>query len=210
MQTYDLILFLIIIPIVFTSFKAFKDSILFNKLLFNAYRIKHFKEWYRFFSHGLVHADMMHLGFNMYVLWMFGDIVMDFFTYYFGVMANLAFLGLFIPALFFSSLGSYFKHKDNGHYNAVGASGAVSAIVFASIILYPEGRMGLLFIPFMIPSWLFGLLYLGFTAYMDKKQMDNIGHNAHFWGSIYGVIFILILKPETFIHFFRVILMVGN
>ena len=205
MESYDLILLLIIIPIAFTSFKAFKDNSLFNKLLFNAYRIKHFKEWYRFFSHGLVHADMMHLGFNMYVLWMFGDIVMDFFTYYFGVMANLAFLGLFIPALILSSLGSYFKHKDNGNYSAVGASGAVSAVVFASIILYPEGRMGLLFIPFMIPSWLFGLLYLGFTAYMDKKQMDNIGHNAHFWGSIYGVLFILALRPERFVHFFQVI-----
>lgn len=210
MQSYDLILLLIIIPIAFTSFKAFKSESLFNKLLFNAYRIKHFKEWYRFFSHGLVHGDMMHLGFNMYVLWIFGDIVMDFFTYYFGVVANLAFLGLFIPSLFFSSLGSYFKHKDNVHYNAVGASGAVSAIVFASILLYPEGKMGLLFLPFMIPSWLFGLLYLAFTAYMDKKQMDNIGHNAHFWGSIYGVVFILLLRPETFIHFYQVILSVGR
>ncbi|RUA31739.1 MAG: rhomboid family intramembrane serine protease [Bacteroidetes bacterium] len=205
MHSYDLILFLIIIPIVFTSFKAFKDQNIFGKLLFNAYRIKHFKEWYRFFSHGLVHADMMHLGFNMYVLWMFGDIVMIFFTNYFGMMANLVFLGLFIPALFLSSLGSYFKHKDNPHYNAVGASGAVSAIVFASIILYPEGRMGLLFIPFMIPSWLFGLLYLGFTAYMDKKQMDNIGHNAHFWGSVYGVVYIIALRPERLVHFFQVI-----
>ncbi|MCK5857081.1 MAG: rhomboid family intramembrane serine protease [Bacteroidales bacterium] len=206
MQSYDLILLLIIIPIIFTSLKAIKDQSVFNKLLFNAYRIKHFKEWYRFFSHGLIHADYMHLGFNMYVLWIFGDIVMDFFTFYFGMMANLVFLGLFIPALFFSSLGSFIKHKDNPNYNAVGASGAVSAIVFASIILYPEGRMGLLFIPVMIPSWLFGLLYLGFTAYMDRKQMDNIGHNAHFWGSIYGILFILILKPSTFLHFFQVIL----
>lgn len=206
MQSYELILFLIIIPIVFISFKAFKDESLFNKLLFNAYRIKHFKEWYRFFSHGLIHADMMHLGFNMYVLWMFGDIVMLFFNSYFGFMANLAFLGLFISALFFSSLSSFIKHKDNAHYNAVGASGAVSAIVFASIMLYPEGRMGLLFIPFMIPSWLFGFLYLGFTAYMDKKQMDNIGHNAHLWGSIYGVLFIIVFRPETFLHLFQVIL----
>jgi membrane associated rhomboid family serine protease len=206
MEKHNLIIILLIIPIIFTSLKALKDQSVFNKLLFNAYRIKHFKEWYRFFSHGLVHADYMHLGFNMYVLWIFGDIVMTFFSIYFGALANLAFLGLFIPALIISSMGSYFKHKDNPHYNAVGASGAVSAIVFASIILYPEGRMGLLFIPVMIPSWLFGLLYLGFTAYMDKKQMDNIGHNAHFWGSIYGIVYILILKPETFIHFFRVII----
>jgi membrane associated rhomboid family serine protease len=206
MEKHNLIIILLIIPIIITSLKALKDQSIFNKLLFNAYRIKHFKEWYRFFSHGLVHADYMHLGFNMYVLWIFGDIVMTFFSIYFGALANLAFLGLFIPALIISSMGSYFKHKDNPHYNAVGASGAVSAIVFASIILYPEGRMGLLFIPVMIPSWLFGLLYLGFTAYMDKKQMDNIGHNAHFWGSIYGIVYILILKPETFIHFFRVII----
>jgi membrane associated rhomboid family serine protease len=119
-------------------------------------------------------------------------------------MANLYFLGLFIPALALSSLNTFFKHKENPNYNAVGASGAVSAVVFASIILYPEGRMGLLFIPFMIPSWLFGLLYLGFTAFMDKKQMDNIGHNAHFWGSIYGILYILVLEPSSFIHFFPV------
>jgi membrane associated rhomboid family serine protease len=205
MQSYDIIILLIIIPIIFTSVKAFNDSELFHKLLFNAARIKYQKEWYRFFSHGLVHADWMHLGFNMYVLWAFGDIVMNFFSYYYGTMANLYFLGLFIPALALSSLNTFFKHKENPNYNAVGASGAVSAVVFASIILYPEGRMGLLFIPFMIPSWLFGLLYLGFTAFMDKKQMDNIGHNAHFWGSIYGILYILILEPNSFIHFFHVI-----
>lgn len=205
MHAYDLIVFLLIIPTVFTSIKAFNNSEIFHKLLFNATRIKYHKEWYRFFSSGLVHADWMHLGFNMYVLWMFGDIVMDFFDYYYGIMANLAFLGLYIPALAISSLGSYFKHKENPNYNAVGASGAVSAVVFASIILYPEGQMGLLFIPFMIPSWLFGLLYLAFTAYMDKKQMDNIGHNAHLWGSIYGIAYVLLLKPSSIFHFIQVI-----
>jgi len=205
MEKYNLIVLLIIIPIVFTSIKAFSDPGLFHKFLFSPARIKYQKEWYRFFSYGLVHADWMHLIFNMYVLWAFGDMVMLFFTHYFGVMSNLIFLGLFVPGIALSSLGTYFKHKENPNYSAVGASGAVSAVVFASIILYPEGRMGLLFIPFMIPSWLFGLLYLGFTAFMDKKQMDNIGHNAHFWGSIYGVIYVLILKPERFLHFFHVI-----
>lgn len=205
MHAYDLIIILLILPTVFTSIKAFNNSEIFHKLLFNATRIKYQKEWYRFFSSGLIHADWMHLGFNMYVLWMFGDIVMDFFDYYYGVLANLAFLGLYIPALAISSLGSYVKNRENPNYNAVGASGAVSAVVFASIILYPEGRMGLLFIPFMLPSWLFGLLYLAFTAYMDKKQMDNIGHNAHLWGSIYGIAYVLLLKPSSIIHFIQVI-----
>jgi len=205
MQSYDLIILIIIIPIIFTSVKAFNNSNLFQKLLFNAARIKYQKEWYRFFTHGLIHADWMHLGFNMYVLWIFGDVVMDFFSHYYGVMANIYFLGLFVPALGLASLGSYFKHKENPNYNAVGASGAVSAVVFASIILYPEGRMGLFIIPPIIPSWLFGILYLALTAYLDKKQIDNIGHNAHFWGSIYGVVYILILKPDAFLHFFYVI-----
>ena len=207
MQSYDLILLILIIPIVLTSYRAFKDPYLFSKLLFNATRIKYQKEWYRFFTHGLVHGDWMHLIFNIYVLWIFGDLVMMFFTYMYGVAwANLAFLGLFIPALPLSSISTYLKHKENPNYNAVGASGAVSAVVFASIILYPEGRMGLLFIPVMIPSWLFGLLYLAFTAYMDKKQLDNIGHNAHFWGSIYGIIYVLLLNPYSFVHFYHVIL----
>jgi len=123
---------------------------------------------------------------------------MMFFTYLYGpLVANLLFLGLFIPALPLSSISTYLKHKENPNYNAVGASGAVSAVVFASIILYPEGRMGLLFIPVMIPSWLFGLLYLVFTAYMDKKQMDNIGHNAHFWGSIYGIVYVLLIPAPS-------------
>jgi membrane associated rhomboid family serine protease len=207
MQSYDLIILLLIIPIIYTSARAFKDYTLFNKLLFNATRIKYQKEWYRFFTHGLVHGDWMHLIFNIYVLWIFGDLVMKLFSGLYGpLVANLLFLGLFVPALPLSSISTYLEHKENPNYNAVGASGAVSAVVFASIILYPEGRMGLLFIPVMIPSWLFGLLYLAFTAYMDKKQMDNIGHNAHFWGSIYGIVYVLLVNPYSFIHFFHVIL----
>ena len=205
MASYDLILVLIIIPTIFLSVKAFNDESIFRKLLFSPVRIKYNKEWYRFFSSGFIHIDWMHLGFNMYVLWLFGDIVMTFFDYYYGSLANLAFLALYIPALAISSISTYLKHKDNVGYSAVGASGAVSAVVFASIILYPQGSMGLLFIPFMIPSWLFGMLYLGFTIYMDRKQVDNIGHNAHLWGSIYGVAFVILLRPDTIVNFFYTI-----
>ena len=207
MESYDIILLILIAPIIYMSAKAFKDPVLYHKLMFNPSRIKYGKEWYRFFTVGLVHADWMHLIFNVYVLWIFGDLVMMIFNYLWGIgLANLAFIGLFIPALAVSGISTYLKYKENPNYNAVGASGAVSAVVFASIILYPEGRMGLLFIPVMIPSWLFGLLYLAFTAYMDKKQIDNVGHNAHFWGSIYGIAYVLLIKPDSFIHFAHVVM----
>lgn len=193
------------IPIVLVSYKAFHNGETFDKLKFNPYLIIQNKEWYRFVSHGFVHADWIHLIFNVYVLWAFGDIVMEFFSYYFGNLANLYFLGLFFPALIASSLYSFFKHKKNYYYNAVGASGAVSAVVFASIILYPEGRMGLILFPIMLPSWIFGGLYLIYTIIMSRKNIDNIGHDAHLWGSVYGIIYIIVFVPNALTYFLNYI-----
>ena len=194
----NLILLLILIVTGATSYMAFNNGEAFDKMKFNAYAIQRYKQWYRFFTYGFVHANWMHLIFNLYVLWAFGKIVLVFFNYYFGNLANLYFLGLYIPAIALSSVWDFFRHRDDAYYNAVGASGAVSAVVFASIILYPQGKMGLLFIPVMIPSWIFGGLYLTYTIVMSKKQMDNIGHDAHFWGAIYGIVFTLITVPYAF------------
>ncbi len=101
----------------------------------------------------------------------------------------------------FSVLFDYGKHKHDPAYNAVGASGAVSAVVFASIILYPGGGIYLFFIPVEIPSPVFGILYLIYSAYMARRGRDNIGHHAHFWGAIYGVVFTIALKPVLFLYF---------
>jgi len=197
----NLILILIIIITGATSYMAFNNSEAFDKMTFNAYAIQKHNQWYRFFTYGFIHAGWMHLIFNLYVLWAFGDIVIQFFHYYFGNLTNLYFIGLYFPAIALSSVWDFFRHRDDAYYNAVGASGAVSAVVFASIILYPQGRMGLIFIPIMLPSWIFGGLYLVYTIVMSKKQMDNIGHDAHFWGAIYGIVYTLVTVPNAFSGF---------
>jgi len=202
----NLILVLILIVTGTTSYMAFNNSEAFDKMKFNAYAIQKHRQWYRFFTYGFIHANWMHLIFNLYVLWAFGDIVIQFFQYYFGSLSNLYFIGLYFPAIALSSVWDFFRHRNDAYYNAVGASGAVSAVVFASIILYPQGKMGLLFIPIMLPSWIFGGLYLVYTIVMSKKQMDNIGHDAHFWGAIYGIVFTLLAVPDAFSNFINTIM----
>lgn len=197
----NLILILILIITGVTSYMAFNNTEAFDKMKFNAYAILHHRQWHRFFTYGFIHANWMHLIFNLYVLWAFGKIVMLFFQYHFGNFANLYFIGLYFPAIALSSLWDFFRHCDDAYYNAVGASGAVSAVVFASIILYPQGQMGLIFIPIMLPSWIFGGLYLVYTIVMSRKQIDNIGHDAHFWGAIYGIAYTLLTVPNAFKNF---------
>lgn len=188
---------------VVVSVIAFQRRDIFNQLKFNAYDIKHFKKYYRFLSYGLIHADWMHLAVNMFVLYSFGDIVSQFFDHYFGLKGNVYFLLLYIGGLAFSTLIDFGKYKDDPYYNAVGASGAVAAVVFSSILLYPAGEIFLFFIPIGIPAPLFGILYLGYSVYMGKRGTDNIGHNAHFWGAIYGLIFTVAIKPEFFTLFIQ-------
>lgn len=185
------------------SFLAFQNTVLFDRLKFNAYYIKHDKEWYRFFSYALLHADWTHLLINMFVLWSFADVVQMFFGRDYNALGGLVFLGLYLGGVIFSTLFDFIKNKDNIYYNAVGASGAVSAVVFASIILYPVGSIRFIFIPIDIPSWVFGILYLVYSAYMGKRSQDNVGHNAHFWGAIYGIVYTLIINPDYLMGFYR-------
>lgn len=192
---------LIIIITAVISVVALNDRDIFNKLKFNAFDIKHNKQVYRFFTHAFVHVDWMHLLVNMYVLYTFSEVVMTFFRYYFGYKAGYYFVLLYIGGIIFSSLFDFFKHKENVSYNAVGASGAVASVVFASIILHPGASIYFFFIPIGIPAALFGLVYLVYSAYMAKKGNDNIGHNAHFWGSIFGILYTIILNPGFLTRF---------
>lgn len=194
---------LIIIITAVISLVAFNDREIFDKLKFNAFDIKHNKQAYRFFTHAFVHVDWMHLLVNMYVLYTFSDVVITFFQYYFGYKAGYYFVLLYIGGIIFSSLFDFFKHKENVAYSAVGASGAVASVVFASIILHPGASIYFLFIPIGIPAAIFGLIYLIYSAYMAKRGNDNIGHNAHFWGSIFGIIYTIILNPEFITRFFH-------
>jgi len=187
---------IIIIAItVLISIMAFNNKELFDKLKFNPYAIKEHNQWWRFLSHALLHSDWMHLIINMYVLYSFSSIVE---TEYYNALSFRGlfyFILLYVGGVLFSTLFDYSRNKSNPYYNAVGASGAVSAVVFASILIYPGGSIFLFPIPFPLPSWIFGILYLVYSAYMGKKAKDNIGHYAHLWGAIYGIVFTLITMP---------------
>jgi membrane associated rhomboid family serine protease len=190
---------------VIISILSFSNSELFNTLKFNAYFIKERKEGWRFFSYALVHSGWMHLLINMWVLYSFGEIVEQILMVSFKMKGVLYFFLLYLGGILFSTLFDFGKHKNDPYYNAVGASGAVSAVVFASILLYPEGSIFVFPIPFSLPSWVFGILYLIYSAYMGQKGTDSIGHNAHFWGAIFGLVFIIILIPSSIENFFSAV-----
>ena len=195
---------LTIIIIVITSVVSvlcFNNAELFDKLKFNAYDVKHNNQWYRFFSYGFVHAGWVHLFINMLVFYSFGGIVETYFRFFFPEKHLLYYLLLFTGGLLLSIIPAFGKHKNDVFYNAVGASGAVAAVIFSSIILYPTGKIMFFFIPIGIPAPVFGILYIAYELYMSKKANDNIGHDAHLWGAIFGVVYTIAIKPQFFLLF---------
>ena len=196
--TYGIMLFTIA-----ASIFGFTNQELFDRLKFNAFDVHHSKQWYRFFSYGFLHANWVHLLVNMFVLYSFGNKAEHLYMGYFHEQYILYYLLLYTGGLLLSIIPAFGKHKNDVFYNAVGASGAISAVIFVTILIIPKAPIGIMFIPFEIPAWIFGGLYLVYEAYMSRRANDNIGHDAHFWGAIYGVIFTLLLKPalaEIFLH----------
>ena len=189
------ITYIIIFLTVAVSAYAMNSEEWFSRLRFNAYDVKHSNQWYRFFTYGFLHAGFVHLFINMLVLYSFGVIVESYFKIYFPGKSGLYFIMLYVGGLILSIIPAFGKHKNDVFYNAVGASGAVSAVVFSSIILYPAGKIFLFFIPVPIPAPVFGVLYVAYEYYMAKRGGDNIGHDAHLWGALFGVIFTISLKP---------------
>lgn len=189
----------------FISILAFSRPELTGQLKFNAYAIHSHHQYYRFFSHTLVHGGVAHLVFNMLVLLSFGIAVEEYYRTIWGVNGLFYYFVLYWGGALLSSAPSYFKHRYNSGYNAVGASGAISAIVFASILFDPGNKIYIFLIPFGIPAFIFGAAYLIFSAWMARRNVGNIGHDAHFWGAIFGFIFTLLLKPDLIVRFFRLI-----
>jgi membrane associated rhomboid family serine protease len=183
---------IIIIITCLVSFTAFSNEKLMNDLIFHPPAITNRNQWYRFFSCGLIHADIMHLAFNMYSFYLFGEIVEKAFVQVFGSSGKIIYLFMYIISLAISLLPTYLKNKHNYHYYSLGASGAVSAVIFAGIFLYPTMGLGIFPIPFHIPGFIFGPLYLIVSAYLAKKGNGNINHSAHIWGAIFGVVFLIV------------------
>jgi len=175
------------------SIVAFSSTTIKEQLLFKPVLIQKRNEWYRFFTSGLIHADWEHLLFNMLTLYLFGEGLETQFNRdnLFGENGAILYSTLYISAFPFSMITSYWKHKQNTRYASLGASGAVSAILFASILLNPTIKIGFFILPPVIPGFVFGPAYLLLSSYLNKKGKDNINHAAHIAGAIYGVIFTL-------------------
>jgi membrane associated rhomboid family serine protease len=198
-----MITYLLIAITVITSVLTFGNQKLFSEAVFNPFIIDSRKQYYRFISAGFIHADWMHLLFNMYALYLFGTNVEIAFKEIFQGFGTLAYVVLYFSALIMSSMFSYFKNKENPRYNAVGASGAVSAVLFVSIILFPSQKLMIFPIPFFIPSYILGPMYLVYSYYMGRKGTDNIGHDSHLFGALWGVLFIIVLWKDALSHFVR-------
>ena len=182
------------------SYLAFQNSELMSKLQFNAAQIIHRKEYYRLVSHAFIHANWAHLGVNMLVLYFFGRNIESYFGYYFARSANAYFVLLYFGGILASNIWSLVKNRNNYYYNAVGASGAVSAVLFASIFFDPWNLL-YLFAVIPIPGILFAIGYLFYSYQMSKKKQDNVAHDAHFLGAVFGFLFPILLKPSLFDRF---------
>ena len=198
-----IITFLIIGLTSISSIMAFSNPAMMGSSLFYPFAIRERREWYRFLTSGFIHADFLHLFVNMYVLYSFGSILEQvYLPFLLNDKARLAYVLLYVVALVVSDIPSYFKHRYDATYRGLGASGAVAAVVFACIMIdpWPGGGQGiyLFFIPVAIPPIIFGLVYLAYSAYMGKFGKDNVNHDAHFYGSVVGLLFPLLFEPGLF------------
>jgi membrane associated rhomboid family serine protease len=190
LEGINTVVLIVIIANVIFSIKGFEDYAFLDKYKFQVSRVKG-DEKIRMLTSGFLHVDWMHLILNMYVLYAFGNIVISF-------LGTLPFLIIYFGSLIAGSLYTLQYHKNEPYYSAVGASGAVSGIVYASILLYPGMSLYLFFIPVPIPGYIFGVGYLLYSIYGMKKQVGNVGHAAHLGGVIGGFALTLLLNPVLF------------
>jgi len=184
------------------SIPAFKNPELFYKYDFAPYQVEKNKEWYRFLTHAVLHGDWAHLILNMLVLFFFGDVTQHYFEAYAGGRGIFYYILLYLGGIMFAVLPTYKKYKDDPNYHSVGASGAVSAVLFSSVIFSP-GTSICLYGLLCFPGIVWAILYLVYSYYQGKKGGDNINHDAHFWGAIYGIGLTAIAVPESLPAFFN-------
>lgn len=192
--TFSLIAINVIISLIGIS-----NTVFLEKAMMWPYRIKREKQYYRFITSGFIHADWVHLFFNMFSFFYFGGAIENYFAEY-GLGGNVSYILLYFAGMVIADLPSYVKNQDNYDYRALGASGAVSAVIFACILFNPWGTILIYFIP--MPFIVFGFVYLGYCIYMSKRNIGHVNHDAHLWGSLFGLIFtailIAVLQPEMF------------
>ncbi|MBD0822567.1 rhomboid family intramembrane serine protease [Aestuariibaculum marinum] len=190
MGNLNLITIVIIAANVLISYKGFSDYGFFDRYKFQVGNVQR-GEKIRLFSSAFLHVDTQHLLFNMLTLYFFANTVL-------WSLGTVGFLFIYIGSLLFGNVLSLYFHKNEYHYSAVGASGAVTGILYSAILLEPNMSLYLFFVPIPIPAYVFGVGYLLYSIYGMKNRIGNIGHDAHFGGAVGGYIITLFLAPSLF------------
>jgi membrane associated rhomboid family serine protease len=190
---FDITLVIIIITCIITL-TGFKNGKVVDNLIFWPPAISEKHQYYRFITCGLIHADYMHLIFNMLTLYFFGTIMEVYYQGQLGLQ-KWYYLALYIGALIVSNIPTYIKHYKDYDYRSLGASGAVSAVLFAFILLRPWQRIYVIVFP--VPAIVYGGLFLFYSAYMSRKGGDHVNHDAHFYGALFGIIFTIAIRPDV-------------
>lgn len=194
---------IIILVTVGISIWAWNDYSVMDRWVMNPYQISRRGQYYRLLTSGFLHADWGHLLFNMLSLYFFGGFIEQVFGMLFGANGPLYLIGFYLVAIVVSDIPSYLKHRNDTDYNSLGASGGVAAIVFATILIYPLNKLYLFFIPIGIPGFIFGPLYLLYSYYESQRGRGNVNHDAHFYGALFGVLFMAITYPPALPDFFE-------
>jgi membrane associated rhomboid family serine protease len=196
-----LFVFIIIIVTVFVSYKGFTDNRFLENYAFVVDRILVDRQYYRLVTSGFLHTGWLHLGFNLFSLYIFSGVVEM-------GLGSLNFLLIYFASLIGGGLLSLLIHRHHGSYSSVGASGAVCGVMFASVALFPWLRITLFPLPIGIPSWMYAVLFVGFSIYGIRSKKDNIGHDAHLGGALVGMVLALVLHPAALAENYGTILLI--
>ncbi|MDX2061675.1 MAG: rhomboid family intramembrane serine protease [Bacteroidia bacterium] len=194
--------FFLLITLATTLYEFYADASLRERFLLAPYQVWHDREWYRLFTCTLVHADIAHLAFNGITLYYFGPALEDIFRIRFGdALGSVAFGGLYVLAMLGAHLPDTLRHRHNPTYRALGASGAISAVLFSYILYQPDARL-LVFFVIPLTAWLFAILYVGISLYADRfSRGDGIAHGAHLWGALSGWVLTALIDPWAYVRF---------
>ena len=183
------------------SFLALNNMKLLEQLILWPPAVSRGKQYYRLVTYGLVHASPSHLIFNMITLFFFGTAMERQYTHYLGA---LGYAGFYVGALVVSILPTFLDNRNNPAYRSLGASGAVSAVLFAFILIQPWATIYVYFLP--VPAIVYAVLYVVYSIYMDQRSSDNVNHSAHLWGAAYGVSFTALMEPQLLSAFMNSLL----
>ena len=192
-------LILIVITVV-TSIYGWNNPQIQQKWMFNPFIVHNARQYYRFLSSGFIHSNTVHLLFNMIALFFFGSVIERIYIDIFGVLGIVLYLITYLVGIIVANIKTFIKYKDASYYNSLGASGGVASILFASILYRPTSSICLYF-AICIPAFILGALYLIYTYYSGKRSSDNINHDAHLYGALFGIFFTILLRPVVVLEF---------